>query len=85
MAKQPKKPKGARPDFAQTAFRIVQEATGQAEKTAAPDAGKDPAAIARGRKGGLKGGKSRAQKTTPSQRAEIAKKAANARWGNKGQ
>ena len=33
-----------------------------------------------GRKGGLKGGKARAEKLTPEQRKEIAKKAAKARW-----
>lgn len=43
--------------------------------------GKDPAAIARGRKGGEKGGKARADALTPEERSEIAKKAAAARWG----
>jgi predicted RNase H-like HicB family nuclease len=43
-------------------------------------AGKDPAAVTLGRKGGLKGGKARAAKLTPEQRSEIAKKAAAARW-----
>lgn len=43
-------------------------------------AGKDPAAVALGRKGGLKGGKARAEKLTPEQRSEIAKRAASARW-----
>ena len=76
MAKQPKKRTGARPDFAQTAFRIVQEATGQAEKTPDPDAGKDPAAVARGKKGGAKGGKARAAKLTVEQRSEQARRAA---------
>lgn len=42
--------------------------------------GKDPAAVALGRKGGLKGGAARAAKLTPEQRSEIAKKAAAARW-----
>jgi hypothetical protein len=42
--------------------------------------GKDPAAVALGRKGGLKGGKARAEKLTPEQRSEIAKRAASARW-----
>lgn len=34
-----------------------------------------------GRLGGAKGGKARARSLTPEQRAEIAKKAAEARWG----
>jgi hypothetical protein len=42
--------------------------------------GKDPAAVALGRKGGLKGGKARAAKLTPEQRSEIAKRAAATRW-----
>lgn len=33
-----------------------------------------------GRKGGLKGGKARAEKLSTEQRKEIAKKAASARW-----
>jgi hypothetical protein len=43
-------------------------------------AGKDPAAIALGRKGGLKGGKARSDKLTAQQRSQIAKRAASARW-----
>ena len=41
---------------------------------------KNPAAVALGRLGGLKGGKARAEKLTPERRKEIAKKAAEARW-----
>jgi len=63
-------------DFAVTAFRVMQEATGQVEKE--PKTETDYAAL--GRKGGLKGGKARAEKLTPEQRSEIAKKAAHARW-----
>jgi len=44
---------------------------------------KDPHAVALGRKGGLKGGKARAQKLTSEQRSEIARKAADARWSRK--
>jgi len=47
----------------------------------APSTGKDPAAVALGRRGGLKGGKARAAKLTPAQRSAIARKAAAARWG----
>jgi hypothetical protein len=36
-----------------------------------------------GRKGGLKGGKSRAKKLSANQRKAIAKKAAQARWREK--
>lgn len=44
---------------------------------------KNPAAVALGRLGGLKGGSARAAKLSPKRRAAIARKAAQARWGNK--
>jgi hypothetical protein len=66
-------------DVNELAKRLVDEVTGEAPPFD-PDAGKDPAAVALGRKGGLKGGKARAAKLTPEQRSEAAKKAAAARW-----
>jgi hypothetical protein len=45
-----------------------------------PAAGKDPAAVALGRKGGLKGGKARPEKLTPERRRELAQAAAAKRW-----
>lgn len=63
-------------DFAVTAFRVVQEATGQVEEESKLE--QDMKAL--GRKGGLKGGKARAEKLTPEERSKIAKKAAQARW-----
>ena len=52
---------------------------------AEPKAGKEknPAAVALGRLGGLKGGKARAAKLSPARRKEIAKKAIAARWKSK--
>ena len=44
---------------------------------------KNPAAVALGRLGGLKGGKARAAKLSPAKRKAIAKKAVAARWGKK--
>lgn len=41
---------------------------------------KNPAAVALGRLGGLKGGRARAEKLSKERRKEIAKKAAEARW-----
>ena len=41
---------------------------------------KNPAAVALGRLGGLKGGRARADKLSKTRRSEIAKKAALARW-----
>jgi len=63
------------PDPNVTAFGIVQAISDET----APD-GKDPAAVALGRKGGLKGGPARAKKMTKAQRVASAKKAAAARW-----
>jgi hypothetical protein len=65
-----------------TAFEIIQAATGQpAKEPAKPKPRKkNPAAVALGRLGGLKGGKARAAKLSVSERKEIAKKAARIRW-----
>jgi hypothetical protein len=41
---------------------------------------KDPAAVALGRKGGLKGGYARAASMTAAERTASARKAAKARW-----
>jgi hypothetical protein len=42
--------------------------------------GKNPFAVALGRRGGLKGGKARAANMTPKARSDSAKRAAQARW-----
>jgi hypothetical protein len=44
---------------------------------------KNPAAVALGRLGGLKGGKARAIKLSEEKRKEIARKAAEVRWSKK--
>ena len=75
MAKNPKRPR----DTNQLAKLIADIATGEVTETKTDD-GKDPAAVALGRKGGLKGGAARAKKLTAEQRSEIAKRAAQARW-----
>ena len=64
-----------RKDFSQTAFNVAQIATGEAPKPQ-PLTGKK----ADSRKGGLKGGKARADKLTAKERSDIAKKAAKVRW-----
>jgi hypothetical protein len=64
------------------AKRIVDEAVGEAEPYD-PDEGKDPAAVALGRKGGIKGGRARAAKMTPEERRESARRAAQARWADR--
>ena len=48
-----------------------------------PNAGKNPAAMARGKLGGAKGGAARAAALSPRKRKMIARKAAAARWKNR--
>jgi len=71
-------------DLNRLAASIVADATAdEAEQEQDPYEGKDPAAVELGRKGGLKGGRARAEKLTPEQRSEIARKAARARWSSR--
>lgn len=62
----------------QRAKAVVDFATGQ--RSPEPVREKDPAAIARGHLGGIKGGAARAAKMTPAERSASASKAAKARW-----
>lgn len=81
MSNRSSKPKRPR-DFNSHAFQSVAILTGTAPPEPEPEP-EDPvraAAALLGRKGGLKGGKARAAKLTPEERAEIARKAAAARW-----
>ena len=66
----------------QLAKAVVDLATGQ--RSPEPVREKDPAAIARGRMGGVIGGKARAAKLTAEQRSESARRAAKARWAKEG-
>jgi hypothetical protein len=66
-------------DESQLAKSIVDELTIDIDEQEERPA-KNPAAVALGRLGGLKGGKARAAKLSPKKRKEIAKKAAKARW-----
>jgi hypothetical protein len=60
---------------------VVDLAVGESEDITTTD-GRNPAAVALGRLGGLKGGKARAEKLSKKRRAEIARRAAKARWKN---
>lgn len=73
--KQNKRPR----DFNQMAASILEDATDETQPEPIDPA--KAAAIEYGREGGIKGGKIRAEKLTPEQRSEIARKAAQARWG----
>ncbi len=61
------------------AARIVSQAT----EVGVELKGKNPAAVALGRMGGLKGGKARAKALSGKRRTQIAKRAAKARWSSK--
>ena len=63
------------PDINAIAASVVERATDEAHIV------KNPAAVALGRLGGLKGGRVRAINLSPERRVEIARKAALARWG----
>lgn len=70
-----------REDVAETAFRTLQEATGERPKTIpAEDREKNPRAVKRGRKGGKKGGRARAKSLSARRRSAIGKKGARKRW-----
>jgi hypothetical protein len=79
--KRPKRPR----DTNQLAKYILDVAVGEVEdREPTPEGqGKDPAAVALGRKGGLKGGKARAKNMTERERKAAARKAALARWAKK--
>ena len=76
MTKRPRRPH----DLNQWAKHMVDLATGNAPESDLRQ-GKIPEAVNLGRCG-VKGGKARSSKMTPERRSEIAKKAAQARWGN---
>jgi hypothetical protein len=78
MAKKPKRPR----DPSQLAKYIVDIATGRIELPRTND-GKNPAAVALGRRGGQVGGKRRAESLSAARRRQIAQVAAKARWGSK--
>ncbi|PYJ58564.1 MAG: hypothetical protein DME24_15745 [Verrucomicrobia bacterium] len=72
-------PKRSSKDLNEAAYDLVQKVTqGDAQK-----ASKNPAAVALGKLGGLKGGKARAAKLSAKRRSAIARKAAFQRWSNK--
>jgi hypothetical protein len=64
----------------QLAKLIVDMATGNAPADTVIDDGKNPAAVALGRLGGLKGGLARKKALSPKKRSEIARIAARSRW-----
>ena len=65
-------------DFNQMARAAVEHVERVTEET-----GKNPAAVALGRKGGLKGGRARMDSLSAEQRRQLGLKGARARWGKK--
>ncbi len=59
---------------------INQLAASIVAQTTKEEPSKNPAAVALGRLGGLKGGKARAENLSKAQRSQIASNAAKARW-----
>ena len=66
-------------DTQQLARKVLDSVAPHAEPKKKP-AKKNPAAVALGRLGGIKGGPARAAKLTEEQRSQIAANAAAARW-----
>ncbi len=81
-----KKRKPREPDPNVPAKRMIDQIAarteGRPEPQPEPEREKNPAAVALGRLGGLKGGKARAKKLSAAKRKAIAKKAAAKRWGH---
>jgi hypothetical protein len=82
----PKRSSKKQKDTQELARSILDQVVPDAEPAVTPPEGvkqeKNPAAVALGRLGGLKGGKARAAKLTAAQKTEIARKAAKKRWGH---
>lgn len=65
------------------AAKAVLDALTRGGEASPPKVRKNAAAVALGRKGGLVGGRARAEAMTPKQRTASAKKAAKARWAKR--
>ena len=82
MPKRSSKRQKSQKDTQQLARDVLDKVAPDAEpKPEEPQ--KNPAAVALGRLGGLKGGKARAAKLSPAKRKAIAKKAAAKRWSKR--
>ena len=84
MPKRSSKPQKDHQQIARHVLEVVAPDAGADEsKRDKSGDGKNPAAVALGRRGGKKGGKARAARLTAKQRSQIAKKAAETRWKKK--
>jgi hypothetical protein len=77
----PKRSRTGKPDVNQMAANLIDAIAGDLPpEEPEENKAKNPAAVALGRLGGLKGGKARAEKLSARRLREIAKKAAQKRW-----
>lgn len=76
-------PKRSSKDINETAFSVVQQVIGMTSPVPTPKPEKNPAAVALGRLGGLKGGRARAESLSPAKRKRIALMAAQKRWAKR--
>lgn len=75
----PERPRKRPADLNRLAASIVEDSTSE-EPATEPQPEKNPAAVELGRRGGLKGGRARAERMTAEERRESAERAARARW-----
>lgn len=80
LSKMPSDPNQA----AALTVKLVTEEAGEPEALSTPHSAVSQYLATIGRRGGIKGGKARAAALTKSERKAIAKKAAEARWANRG-
>ena len=83
MPSRASKPKKRPRDVNQLALSIVRQSTGQEPKPVPEPDNRNQAAVALSKLGASKGGRARAEKLSKKKRAEIASKAALARWSAK--
>ena len=74
----PKRSRKEQSDPNQSTFNVLKQMFKKAEAE-----GKDPLAVALGRRGGLKGGHARAAKLSKGELSASASKAAKARWAKR--
>ena len=74
----PKRSRKEKSDPNQSAFNVLKQMFKEAEAE-----GKDPLAVALGKRGGLKGGRARAERLSKEELIASARKAAQARWGRR--
>ena len=77
-----KRKEGTKLDYVESAASVVSRAIGENlfDGSPLPSAPEKSVYLERGRKGGLKGGKARAEKLSVGRKKAIAKKAAKERW-----